>query len=155
VAEVVKDVYRDLLSPNDKALLSSMPQQPQQGRQRDEGYTSFWDLFAENPDQEQKVPRFKGMLSVGVDEKTNTMVVSAPQLLLNDIERMITDLDKVAEPSRPVLHVLRLGQPGAATQIQQALSGQKRPSTSPPAGPSRPVPPPQEPAMQPGGVAVK
>ncbi|MBI3466536.1 MAG: hypothetical protein HY000_26275 [Planctomycetes bacterium] len=151
VAEVVKDVYRDLLSPNDKALLSSMPQQPQQGRQREDGYTSIWDLFAESSEEEQKVPRFKGMLSVGVDDKTNTMVVSAPQLLLNDIERMIDDLDKAAEPNRPVLHVLRLGQPGAATQIQQALSGQKRPSTSPP--PPQPLPR-QQPAVQPSGVVA-
>ena len=33
------------------------------------------------------LPRFKGMLSVGVDDMTNTLVVSAPQGLLNDAVR--------------------------------------------------------------------
>lgn len=154
VAEVIKDVYRDLLSPNDKALISNVPQQQQQRRERDDGNTSFWDLFAESSDEEQKVPRFKGMLSVGVDERTNTLVVSAPQILLTDIERMIGDLDKAAEPNRPVLHVLRLGQPGAATQIHQALSGQQRPSTGPPPVQSPQLPSRQQPAVQPAGVAA-
>jgi len=155
VAEVIKDVYRDLLSPNDKALISTIPQQQQERRERDQGYTSFWDLFAEGAEEEKKVPRFKGMLSIGVDERTNTLLVSAPQLLLNDIERMINDLDKAAEPSRPVLHVLRFGQPGAATQLQQALSGEKRPSTSPPPVQAPQRVPRQATGSPPTGVAVK
>ena len=59
VADAVKDVYRDLLSANDKAL--------QANQKRPERQVTY--VFnAGDSGTDQKTPTFKGLLSIGVDE---------------------------------------------------------------------------------------
>jgi hypothetical protein len=62
------------------------------------------------------------MLSVGVDELSNSVIISAPQGLLNEVLAMIDHLDQAARPMRPVTQVFKLSQPGAATQLRDAFS---------------------------------
>ena len=127
VSEIVKDVFRDLLSPNDKALQQNMPQQPQQQQQQRNGgyYDALFSYLTEDNEKAQNVPRFKGMLSVGIDARSNSLAISAPQILLDDVLEMVDKLDLAAKPTRPVVRIRRLSQPGAVAQIQQAFGAKQ------------------------------
>jgi type II secretory pathway component GspD/PulD (secretin) len=130
VAETVKDVYRDLLSANDKALTTNQPQQQQP--QRSFGWSMFGD--DNNEDKGQKVPKFKGLLSIGVDEVSNTIVISAPAYLMQVISKMVLDLDEAAAPVQDTMAVVRIGSGVSTTQIEESLSrmlgqGEKRSRT--------------------------
>jgi len=146
IADAVKDVYRDLLSSNDKALVNL--QQQQRERPRD-SYLFLSDGSSE--DKEQRVPKFKGLLSVGVDEGSNTLVVSAPAYLMVDIRKLITDLDKAAEPAHTTVEVLKLGRGVPSSVVRQALANafgetggaQATPGATPPAGQTKPKAPGQ------------
>lgn len=94
LAEMVKEVYRDLLSDNDRALGQSQSQE-----QRRSSYGS----------SRSKRPQFKGALSLGVDELANQLVVSAPQILLPDIVRMIEQLDESAATRKVSVLALKGG----------------------------------------------
>ncbi|MFH1920062.1 MAG: secretin N-terminal domain-containing protein, partial [Planctomycetota bacterium] len=115
VAEAVKDVYRDLLSDRDKAL-NNKPQQ----EQRSESRYSYTYILGDE-DGERKAPKWKGYLSIGIDELSNTLIVSAPEFLFRDIERLIESLDEAARPTDAV-HVMHLGQGVSAAEVQEALS---------------------------------
>jgi type II secretory pathway component GspD/PulD (secretin) len=134
VADVIKDVYRDLLSPNDKALVAT--QQPQQpGRDQRSGanndfYSAMFSYLTDDPTKSEIVPRFKGMLSVGIDERANGVVISAPQIILTEVLKMVKDLDADARPMRPVVRLLRVQNQGTATQVQQAVRSQKAATAS-------------------------
>jgi type II secretory pathway component GspD/PulD (secretin) len=132
VAETVKDVYRDLLSANDKALTANQPQQQQP--QRSFGWSMFGDDGNEDKDKGQKVPKFKGLLSIGVDEVSNTIVISAPAYLMQVISKMVQDLDEAAAPVQDTMAVVRIGSGVSTTQIEESLSrvlgqGEKRSRT--------------------------
>ncbi|HVX60281.1 MAG TPA: secretin N-terminal domain-containing protein, partial [Pirellulales bacterium] len=138
VTEIIKDVYRDLLSPNDKALQKGMQPQPQQQQQQRDGgfYSAMFSYLSDDPEKAQNIPRFKGMLSIGIDERSNSLAVSAPQLLLADVLEMVNQLDLAAKPTRQVVRVLKLNQPGALDHIQRAFGAQ----ANEPAKPSAPQP---------------
>lgn len=125
VAEVVKDVYRDLLSPNDKALQRNVGQ-PQQQQQREGGFRSpSFSYLSDDAEATQNIPRFKGMLSVGIDERANGLAISAPQILLADVLEMVDRLDQAAKPTRAVVRIMKLRQPGSAAHIERALGPAK------------------------------
>ena len=86
VAEVVKEVYRDLLSATDKTFTR------ERGREGDSpsrgvGYGINYG---------SKIPQFKGLLSVGVEENSNTLIVSAPAYLMEDVMRLVEHVDQRA-----------------------------------------------------------
>jgi type II secretory pathway component GspD/PulD (secretin) len=85
VAEVVKEVFRDLLSSNDKVFTP----------ERKEGDSPSRNL-GYGANYSSKIPRFKGLLSLGVEENTNTLVVSAPVFLIGDVMKLIRDVDQTA-----------------------------------------------------------
>ena len=87
VADTVKDVYRDLLSSNDKALTENNP-----GGRRTVINFNNSDIDSSG----LKTPRFKGLLSIGVDETSNSLLVSAPAFLFDHVSKMIIELDKAA-----------------------------------------------------------
>jgi type II secretory pathway component GspD/PulD (secretin) len=122
VAETVKDAYRDLLSDNDKAL-----QQGRSGNQNQQrpysGMTIMNMGFGdENTQSPRTSVRFKGKLSIGVDDVTNTLVVSTEgEALMAVVEGMITALDERAKPVSEV-RVLTLQSNTDGSRIQQALS---------------------------------
>ncbi|OYV86453.1 MAG: hypothetical protein B7Z73_11715, partial [Planctomycetia bacterium 21-64-5] len=123
VADVIKDVYRDLLSPNDKALLANQPPQ-QPGREQrgggDNFYSAMFSYLTDDPTKSEVVPRFKGMLSVGIDERANGVVISAPQIILTEALKLVDELDREARPSRSVVRVLKVRNPGTAAQAVAA-----------------------------------
>ncbi len=98
VGDTVKDVYRDLLSSNDKAL-----QQQQGGDQknkRPESQNTYITNFGGGEDEGKPTEvRFKGKLSIGTDELSNTLVVSTEgENLMNNVERLIESLDNGRAP---------------------------------------------------------
>lgn len=132
VARVLKEVYRDLLSPNDKELVSNQPQQqgPQQRGGNDNFYSAMFSYLTDDPSKTDIVPRFKGMLSVGIDEQGNGVVISAPQIILTEVLKMVKQLDTDARPSRGVVRVLKVRNPGVGNQVHQAVV--KKPTSTAP-----------------------
>lgn len=118
VAEAVKEVYRDLLSANDKAL-SGPGQAPRDGQR---GFVLSFGDSGRSEKGEQRSPKFKGELSIGVDETSNTLAVSSPKYLFEQVRKMIEDLDQAAAPSQTV-RVVQVGPGVSASQLQEVLGG--------------------------------
>jgi type II secretory pathway component GspD/PulD (secretin) len=108
VAEVVKEVYRDLLSANDKAF--ARDQRDRDSPSRDVGYGANYG---------SKIPQFRGLLSVGVEEKTNVVVVSAPDFLMGEVMSLVREVDETAAGHR--VKVVKLNGVGADT-LRQVFS---------------------------------
>jgi type II secretory pathway component GspD/PulD (secretin) len=100
MAETVKQVYRDLLSANDPALRDPNPNNGKEKAvtERIYSYRMSDDGEGSSSTPPQQPMKFKGMLSVGVDEISNSVAISAGQSLLQEIEEMITLLDEAANP---------------------------------------------------------
>jgi type II secretory pathway component GspD/PulD (secretin) len=148
VAETIKDAYRDLLSSNDKSLQA---QQQQQGQRN--GATIIRSYGPQLPggeeDSEKKTQiTFKGKLSLGVDEITNTLLVSTEgESLMSTIGHVIEALDKAAREEAHV-EVRELSprmSAGALSKTLEKLFEQQRREAAQPA----PQPPPPQPAPQP------
>jgi len=112
VADTVKEVYRDLLSANDKALASN-----NQGRGPGGAGASN---NGETNNRLQKTLRFKGQLSIGIDEVSNSLVLSAPAYLFDQVAKMINDLDKAAVPDYTV-QMVHVGHGMSATRMKELL----------------------------------
>lgn len=113
VAETIKDVYRDLLSEKDKAMQSNQ-------RRTERSFTYIFDMG--KGDNEQKAPTFKGLLSVGVDDVSNSLIVSAPLYLFEDVSRLIDKLDQAASPTVDSVRVLQLGSGASSSEFRETLS---------------------------------
>jgi type II secretory pathway component GspD/PulD (secretin) len=79
IAEVVKEVFRDLLSTSDKAFDASSGNRPF-------GYTRAMAATS-------KSPEYQGLLSVGVDNAGNTLILSAPAYLMEEVMRVVKLVD--------------------------------------------------------------
>jgi hypothetical protein len=123
IADAVKEVYRDLLSVNDPAM-----QQAQNGkkddRSGDRAATSYIFNYG-GPATDDKKPdppvRFKGALSLGIDELSNTLIVSASEGLLNSVLATIKELDERAKPTVPRMQVLKIDRTIDPIELQQKL----------------------------------
>ena len=107
VAKTIKEVFRDLLSSKDKEF---------QGQKNDEkqGNNGFryYRIFGGGDDDDKKPTKvkasFAGALSVGVDEVSNTVIVSAEEEWLPAISQMIEFLDEQARPNEDIqVHKVR------------------------------------------------
>jgi len=118
VAEAVKDVFIDLLSSNDKAR-----QKSSNGKQDKTVERVYYDYYDSNDSQGQKqmLPKFKGLLSLGIDQLSNSLVVSAPEFVMVPVVHMIEELDASARPTSAV-EVVRVGRGVNPARLQQMLS---------------------------------
>jgi hypothetical protein len=154
VANTIKDAYRDLLSSNDRALQDAS----KQGKQpRGDGMTVIsMSGFGEepSPSDTRTSARFDGKLSFGVDDVTNTLLVSTEgDNLMAVVAGMIESLDDAAKPVSEI-RVVKLNPHTDGSRLQQALhkvlsdqqaAGQHAqfpaPPNQPPGGPGpRPMP---------------
>ncbi|MEO2013416.1 MAG: hypothetical protein ABGZ53_03500 [Fuerstiella sp.] len=104
----------DLLSSNDKALEKKEGQKQQQ--------QSRYSYFGSSTDSDDDSPiRFKGLLSIGVDPISDTLVVSSTASLMETISELILELDKAAETSSSV-QILKLDPSVNIALIQERLS---------------------------------
>ncbi|MFV2066648.1 MAG: hypothetical protein ACC645_06670, partial [Pirellulales bacterium] len=115
VAEAVKDVFIDLLSSNDKAR--------QKNNKQDKTVERVYFDYYESDDQgkKQMIPKFKGLLSLGIDELSNSLVVSAPEFVMIPVVHMIEELDASARPTSTV-EVVSVGRGVNPARLQQMLS---------------------------------
>ncbi len=152
LAEAVKDVYRDLLSATDKALQNNQP--GKEGQKPPERNYTFIYGGGEGDDKskKQETPvKFKGLISVGVDDISNTIIVSAPESLLENIAELIDQLDRAARPTNSV-QVVKLDGKVNATELQKRLNKiftkpqPKNPQQQKPNQPQQPQQPQQQPA---------
>ena len=118
IADAVKDVYRDLLSANDPALQN---QGAKDNKQKTTETRYFFDYVA-NDDKKPDMPmKFKGLLSIGVDEFSNTLVVSAADGLVDTVIETIEALDEAARPSVNRMRVLKVDRHIDSNELQKRL----------------------------------
>ncbi|HUE15557.1 MAG TPA: secretin N-terminal domain-containing protein, partial [Planctomycetaceae bacterium] len=130
IAEVLKDVYRDLLSTKDKAMESYNQSKSQGKGQR--GYISY-DFGEHDDDGKMSQGRFSGSLSLGIDDSTNTLLVScASQNMMLNIQQIVTSLDSAAVPAAQTFQVLQINRSIDAAALQKKLAEMlKKPNAVP------------------------
>jgi len=137
IAESVKEVYRDLLSSNDKAL-----QEGKKDERRSPQTTYIFGDGDDEPSRNRTQVYFKGKLSLGVDDVTNTLLVSTEgQNLMDNITKMIEALDEAAKPVANVQVVTLKGGMNAERVrevLDELLSKGTLPGTGATSGQSRP-----------------
>ena len=108
VAGVIKDAYRDLLSSNDRALQDAnrnKQQQPQRGGGGMTIISPFGFGDEQSPADTRTSARFEGKLSIGVDDVSNTLLVSTEgDSLMQMVSGMIEAIDEAAKPVSEVPH---------------------------------------------------
>ncbi|MFO1002579.1 MAG: secretin N-terminal domain-containing protein [Planctomycetaceae bacterium] len=133
VAAAVKDVFRDLLSSNDKALEKDDKNGQRQGSG---GLVTFLPGGEKKEGEDEEEPiRFKGLLSIGIDESSNTLIVSSAGTLMDTISEMIESLDRAADSSS-VVQVIKVDKSVDLSLIQERLkelmkSAQPQPGQQP------------------------
>jgi hypothetical protein len=143
IAEAIKEVYRDLLSSNDKSL-----QNPEQ-RSRPSSQTMYVFNQRDEADSQRTQANFKGKLSLGVDPVSNTLLVSCEgETLLRSIEEMVKILDQAAQPASAV-SVVSLSGSVNAEQVREVLANVLSDAASAAGGPEQPNPPAAQPPNQP------
>ncbi|MCH8840214.1 MAG: hypothetical protein IH831_05970 [Planctomycetes bacterium] len=120
IAVSLKDVYRDLLSSKDRAF------QDKEGKQATLGTSKrryvFGDIERAKRDSDRPVViEFAGVLSVGVDEVSNSLVVCARAELMDSIVETIQALDEAAKP-KTVVRTYEMSGLVDADDLQKALS---------------------------------
>lgn len=157
IADAIKDVYRDLLSENDKALQQQNGQNKEQRQERTVTYV--YDSLDEGGDKKGSEPpapvRFKGALSIGVDEVSNSLIISSTESLLANIRMMVQTLDRAAVPKTPRLQVLSIDRNIPVDVVQEKLAKllkeQKKPRQQPPQPPQNGQPNQPQPQQNQGG----
>ncbi len=116
VAQAVKEVFRDLLSANDKAL------EDKDEKSQSRGTSFFGPSFDSGGDEDEETPiRFKGLLSIGFDKTSDTLIVSASSALMPTVEQLVMALDEAADQSAQV-QVVKVNPTVDIRMIQEKLS---------------------------------
>ena len=147
VAAAIKDVFRDLLSSNDKALESDDKGQ----RQASSGLVTFLPrgpVKGGGEGEEEEPIRFKGLLSIGIDDSSNTLIVSSSGSLMDTIGEMIESLDAAADSSS-VVQVIHVDETVDLGLIEERLRELMKVT---PVAEQPGQQPPQQPGQQPPGM---
>ena len=140
VADAIKDVYRDLLSANDPALQNNQNNKEQK-KTPDAMYTYVNNFGNGNDDKKPDAPmKFKGLLSVGVDELSNSLIISASETLLDTVSQTVEALDLAARPTVNRMHVVKVDRNVDVADLQKRLKN----LVTRPAQPQQPKQPPQQ-----------
>lgn len=107
LAEAVKDVYRDLLSENDKSMQEGRGGANGNNKNEKPSAPSYTYIYGGNKggtgggddDKKEQPIKFKGLLSIGTDESSNILIVSATEGLLLNVGQIIDALDEAAKPN--------------------------------------------------------
>jgi type II secretory pathway component GspD/PulD (secretin) len=123
VAKTIKEVFRDLLSSKDKDFAKE-----QQGEKQGSGQPNYVRIYGSGMgNDDDKKPSmvkasFEGALSVGVDDISNTVIVSAQEEWMPSIAAMIEYLDQNAKPQTAIATHQVSGQVNADS-LKTALAG--------------------------------
>ena len=123
VAEAIKDVYRDLLSANDKAYQNQKGKDGQKPPEKNYTFVYGGGGSDDKGGKTQETPvKFKGLLSVGVDEVSNTIIISAPEGMLENVAELIERLEKAARPTNTVQVVQINSRQVNSAELQKRLA---------------------------------
>ena len=106
VLEVVKEVYRDLLSGNDRAFSSYSNYRPN-------GYNKNLAATASNPE-------YQGLMAVGSDLEANSLVISAPGYLVEEVIKLAESVDTASDG--PAMAVVPAAGDPSDVKMREALS---------------------------------
>ena len=109
IAETVKDVYRDLLS-------SDSTSSNQRRRWFDPTYT-----VAYSGKEGETLVKYRGQLSISSDETSSSVVISAPEGLIDSVESTIKALDEASLAARPRVQVVRINRGVDPNEVQRKL----------------------------------
>ncbi len=123
VAQVVRQVYQDRMvtgsssgfPPGPGGFIMAMQQAQQMAQQQ--GGQRGSRRSRGSSQQREDTPK----MSIGVDPRTNSLIVSAPEALFEEVRQLVEQLDQGATESNQVLRVVTL-QRSSPTAIEQALS---------------------------------
>jgi type II secretory pathway component GspD/PulD (secretin) len=109
IADIVREVYADrLIEPS---AANRQPQLP-------------WFMMGRRGSEQQQQPTKRddaAKLSVGVDSRTNSLIVVAADPLFSEVKQMVEELDTAASEQDQTVRVVTLHQTSAAA-VEQALS---------------------------------
>jgi type II secretory pathway component GspD/PulD (secretin) len=120
IATALKEVYRDLLSSKDKEF------QGKDGQAKTRTETHYRFYGGGQSDDKQKKPAavkiaFEGALSIGVDELSNTLIISAQEEVWENVRSLVEHLDKSARPNT-VIQVHEVSGIITPANLQKALA---------------------------------
>lgn len=121
IAAAVKEVYRDLLSSRDKEF----DRGEQKGEQRTSAERVTVINYGGSGGSDENRPSsvklaFDGALSLGADDVSGVLIVSAQKGIFDDIVKMVRELDTEAAP-RTTVHVHRVNGNVTPAALQKAL----------------------------------
>jgi hypothetical protein len=121
IAEALKEVYRDLLSSKDKAF-DQGEQQRRGSSQERVTVIRYGDGSGSGGKRPSPVKvGFEGALSVGVDDISNTILVSVQEELYESVVAMVNKLDQEAAPNT-VVRVHRVNGNVTAEAIRETIN---------------------------------
>lgn len=110
IAEILREVYADRLANSNRQRQPS----PEEFMQMLRGGRGGQQTNRKSQAETQKV-------SIGVDARTNSLIISAPQALYEEIEQLVATLDHATSESNQAIRVVTLKRSNPAT-IQKALT---------------------------------
>ncbi len=118
IAKSLKEVYRELLSSKDKEFEDKEGSSSIIGNEK----TYVFGEVSKNEDGEDSpvLISFDGMLAIGVDEISNSLIISARKEVLESVKETVQLLDKAATP-KTMVHVHRVGGTLSASGMQKTL----------------------------------
>ena len=106
VAKTLKEVFRDLLSSKDKDFEKQQQGQKQGSSNLGSTYVRIYGSSMSGNDDNKKPSMvkasFEGALSIGVDDISNSVIISAQEEFMESITKMIEYLDENAMPQTTV-----------------------------------------------------
>lgn len=116
VAEIVRDVYKEQLD------VGPAGQRDQQQNRGGQGGFNPMAMFMGGGQPQQPAARPRTVqLSIGIDARTNTLVVSASEPLFRQVEALVQSLDDSAAQAKRTVRVVSLHNANA-TVVQQTLA---------------------------------
>jgi type II secretory pathway component GspD/PulD (secretin) len=125
IAAAIKDVYRDLLSSKDKEF--DKGERKEQGSSRESVTVIRYNSGSGGGEGDPKKTAplkvgFEGALSIGADDVSNVLLISAQEEIFDGVVQMVHRLDEEARP-RTTVQVHRVSGHVDAKKLQKALSG--------------------------------
>jgi len=123
IAAAVKEVYRDLLSSRDKEFDRGDKREERSSTERTTILSFGPSSSSSNSGSDRQSPikiGFDGALSLGADDVSGVLIVSAQKGIFDDIVRMVQELDNEAAPQTTV-HVHHMHGNVSAESVQKAL----------------------------------
>ncbi len=120
IATAIKEVYRDLLSSKDKEFQSRGGEGEKSDRGRESRF-SFWGGSGSSSQKSAPMKMsFEGPLSIGVDEISNSLIISADEQIWENVKDLAVSLDEKAKPDT-VVQVHQLSGSLDPKRLQNAL----------------------------------